>query len=120
MTDSPAAPIRVNCAPVLTLWAAPVAGRLGHLPDTALSLASAVAGTTARAKARRLGIAEDRDRAKKVVPMKPQGTARLLGRDVKLTHYADGVVLAMLATVNPPLPRARGGLHPQSIRATPG
>jgi hypothetical protein len=55
------ATIKVNRAPVLTLWAAVVAERLGHPPDTALSLASAVAGTAARAKARRLGIAEERD-----------------------------------------------------------
>jgi hypothetical protein len=51
--------IRVNRAPVLTLWAAVVAERLGHPPETALSLASAVAGTAARAKARRLGLAEE-------------------------------------------------------------
>lgn len=94
MTEKPRAPIRVNRAPVLTLWAAVVAERLGHPPDTALSLASAVAGTAARAKARRLGIAEDRDRAADAAPMKPQATTRLLGRDIPLTHDDDGVVLA--------------------------
>jgi hypothetical protein len=36
---------RVNRAPVLTLWAAVVAERLGHPVETALSLASHVAGT---------------------------------------------------------------------------
>src|SRR3954451_3298969 len=87
-------PIRVNRAPVLTLWAAVVAERLGHPPDSALSLASAVAGTAARAKARRLGIAEESDRAKEAAPSKPRDTTRLLGRDVRLTHDADGVVLA--------------------------
>jgi hypothetical protein len=94
MTGKPPAPIRVNRAPVLTLWAAVVAERLGHPPDTALSLASAVAGTAARAKARRLGIAEDRDRTADAAPMKPQATTRLLGRDIPLTHDDDGVVLA--------------------------
>lgn len=94
MTEKPRAPIRVNRAPVLTLWAAVVAERLGHPPDTALSLASAVAGTAARAKARRLGIAEDRDHAADAAPMKPQATTRLLGRDIPLTHDDDGVVLA--------------------------
>lgn len=49
------AAIRVNRAPILTLWAAVVAERLGHPPDTALSLGSAVAGTAARARARRPG-----------------------------------------------------------------
>jgi hypothetical protein len=87
-------PIRVNRAPVLTLWAAVVAERLGHPPDTALSLASAVAGTAAQAKARRLGIAEERSKGKDHGPTKQQDTARLLGKDVRLTHDADGVVLA--------------------------
>lgn len=87
-------PIRVNRAPVLTLWATVVAKHLGHPPDTALSLASAVAGTAARAKARRLGIAEQRDHAKDAAPRQSQDTARLLGKEVRLTHDADGVVLA--------------------------
>jgi hypothetical protein len=93
MADSPN-PVRVNRAPVLTLWAAVVAERLGHPPATALSLASAVAGTAARAKARRLGIAEDRGGGQHVAPAKPEDTTLLLGREVKLTRGADGVVLA--------------------------
>ncbi len=88
------AKVHGNRAPVLTLWATVVAERLGHPPDTALSLASAVAGTAARAKARRLGIAEQRDHGTDAAPSKRQDTARLLGKDVKLTHDADGVVLA--------------------------
>jgi hypothetical protein len=74
-----------------------MAERLGHPPDTALSLASAVAGTAARAKARRLGIAEERDHAKDAhgaAPARAQDTAQLLGRKIRLTHDADGVVLA--------------------------
>lgn len=89
--------IRVNRAPVLTLWAAVVAERLGHPPATALSFASAVAGTAARAKARRLGITEERDHAKDVkaaAPDRAQDTAQLLGKKIRLTHDADGVVLA--------------------------
>ncbi len=93
MADA-SAPLRVNRAPVLTLWAAVVAERLGHPPDTALSLASAVAGTAARAKARRLGISEERDHVKDAAPATPVDTARLLGKSVRLTHDADGVVLA--------------------------
>src|SRR6478752_9254274 len=94
---APHPPIRVNRAPVLTLWAAVVAERLGHPPDTALSLASAVAGTAARAKARRLGITEERDHskdAKAAAPARAQDTAQLLGKKIRLTHDADGVVLA--------------------------
>ena len=93
MADS-SAPIRVNRAPVLTLWAAVVAERLGHPPETALSLAGAVAGTAARAKARRLGIAEEHDRRGDAAPAKPRDTTWLLGREVGLTRGADGVVLA--------------------------
>ena len=72
-----------------------MAERLGHPPDTALSLASAVEGTAARAKTRRLGIAETRDHAKDAAaPTTSRDTTRLRGRAVQLTHDADGVVLA--------------------------
>ena len=92
-----ASQIKVNRAPVLTLWATVVAERLGHPPETALSLGSAVAGTAARAKARRLGIAEEKDHAKDRADAAPAGaqpTTQLLGRQIKLTHDEDGVVLA--------------------------
>ena len=52
-TDAPPPPVLVNRAPVLTLWAAVVAERLGHPADTALTLGATVAGTAAHAKARR-------------------------------------------------------------------
>ena len=48
--------IMINRAPVLTLWAAVVAERLGHEPDTALTLGKAVAGLNAQTKGRMLGI----------------------------------------------------------------
>ena len=48
-------PVTVNRAPVLTLWVAVVAERLGHPPDTALTLGRAVAGSATRVKARNLG-----------------------------------------------------------------
>jgi len=44
-------PIRVNRAPVLTLWATVVAERLGYPPETAVTLGRFVAGSSARAKA---------------------------------------------------------------------
>jgi hypothetical protein len=55
----PSKTIKVNRAPVMTLWAAVVAERLGHAPDAALTLGKAVAGLNARAKGRRLGIYEE-------------------------------------------------------------
>lgn len=48
--------IKINRAPVLTLWGAVVAGRLGFDPDEALTLGKAVAGLNAQAKGQRLGI----------------------------------------------------------------
>jgi len=84
--------LRVNRAPVLTLWAAVVAGRLGQPHATALSLASAVAGTAAQAKARRLGLAEPT--APREGPAPRQATIRLLGREVPVVAGANGVLLA--------------------------
>jgi len=48
--------IRINRAPVLTLWTAVVAERLGFDRDTALTLGQAVAGLSAYAKGVSLGI----------------------------------------------------------------
>jgi len=53
---SEGAPILINRAPVLTLWAAIVAQRLGFERDEALTLGRVVAGLNAYAKGRSLGI----------------------------------------------------------------
>jgi hypothetical protein len=53
--------IKINRAPVITLWAAVVAERLGHDRATALTLGKAVAGLNAQSKGRRLGIYEEAD-----------------------------------------------------------
>jgi hypothetical protein len=94
----PPPPLRVNRAPVLTLWAAVVAERLGHPEDTALTLGSAVAGTAAHVKARRLGIAEDRpgeDSARRRGDTSKEGRAvRLLGREIPVSRSEGGVLLA--------------------------
>jgi hypothetical protein len=63
--------VRVNRAPVLTLWAAVVSETLGYETDEALSLGKAVAGMNAQSKGRRLGIygppkAQHRGEPKKV------------------------------------------------------
>jgi len=52
--------IKINRAPVLTLWAAVVAERLGYDEETALTLGKAVAGLNAQSKGRRLGIYEEK------------------------------------------------------------
>jgi len=55
-TESGAARVVVNRAPVLTLWAAAVAQRLGFDRKEALTLGRVVAGLNAYAKGRSLGI----------------------------------------------------------------
>ncbi len=57
--------IVVNRAPFLTLWAAVVAQRLGYSEDEALTLGKAVAGQTAAAKGKRLGLVHERPRDEK-------------------------------------------------------
>jgi hypothetical protein len=48
--------ISINRAPVLTLWAAVVAERLGFSEDEALTLGKSLAGLNAQSKGRRLGL----------------------------------------------------------------
>jgi hypothetical protein len=98
-TAAPPPPIRVNRAPVLTLWAAVVAEALGHPEDTALTLGSAVAGTAARAKARRLGLAEEEREAEPAEQRRreraaPPRTVRLLGREIEVVPDKGGHLVA--------------------------
>jgi hypothetical protein len=84
--------VRVNRAPVLTLWAAVVAERLGFDEDEALTLGRAVAGLNAQSKGRRLGIFEPSkkgtaDARRKRAPFHVE----LLGRHVPARNTADGV-----------------------------
>jgi hypothetical protein len=89
--------LRINRAPVLTLWAAIVAERLGLPHETALTAGQAVAGMTAHAKGVRLGIyAETTDGKPKPVAPKPDGATGdakeflLLGRIVHIAESNDG------------------------------
>ncbi len=98
MAEAPP-PIRVNRAPVLTLWATVVAERLGYPPETPLTFGRFVAGSSARAKARRLGIIEDtqepEERRARAAALKPRRrTVHLLGRDVPVLAAADGTLRA--------------------------
>ena len=89
--------IKVNRAPVLTLWAAVVAERLGHPPDLAVTLGQAVAGSSARAKARSIGIADDKDREaeKREHELRPAfKPVRLLGKEIRLAVTEAGELLA--------------------------
>ncbi len=87
--------VAVHRAPVLALWAAVVAARLGHLPDLALTLGQTVAGS--RAKARRIGIPGDagREADKRALEPRPAlGPVRLLGKDIKRVTTQDGELCA--------------------------
>lgn len=87
--------VRVNRAPVLTLWASIVAQRLGYDQGAALSLAKAVAGLNAQSKGRRLGIYKPSEPAegpaKKKIPAKELEWVELLGRAVSAKHTAHGL-----------------------------
>jgi len=87
--------IKINRAPVMTLWAAVVAERLGHDHDTALTLGKAVAGLNAQSKGQRLGIYEKEEKGKKKEGAKKEGPKAtpvpLLGRAVPTVRTKDGI-----------------------------
>ena len=88
--------VTINRAPVLTLWAAVVAERLGYDRDEAVTLGRAVAGFGAAAKARRLGIAERREKpALEKTPKAAKPGARvevaLCGLRIPAIRTADGL-----------------------------
>ena len=100
--------LRINRAPVLTLWAAIVAERLGFKHDEALTLGRAVAGLNAYSKGVSLGLftptpEEVRAKRKKLRP-KETFTVDLLHRAVPAVHTKEGV--RALAGVKPADPAA--------------
>ncbi len=92
----PAKRITINRAPVLTLWTSIVAERLGYKSDEALSLARAVVGLTAGAKAKRLGIHRPRDASAEPKPKRKAESdegkrVELLGWSVPVTTTPKGL-----------------------------
>jgi hypothetical protein len=87
--------ITINRAPVLTLWAAVVAERLGFDRAEALTLGKAVAGLNAHAKGVRLGIYEPTPATVKKEREKLAGgtqlTVSLLHRAVPVAQTPDGL-----------------------------
>ncbi len=87
--------ISINRAPVLTLWAAIVAERLGHDRQEALTLGKAVAGLNAQSKGRRIGIypektEQEKEKEKKEAKAAAQPTVAVLGRSVPVVKTARG------------------------------
>ena len=88
--------ITINRAPVLTLWAAVVAERLGYDRDEAVTLGRAVAGLNAATKAQALGLAKPGGKAKFEKSAKPaahggRDEVPLCNRLVPIVHTPDGV-----------------------------
>jgi hypothetical protein len=92
MTDT----VRVNRAPVLTLWAAAVAERLGFERDEALTLGRALAGLTAHAKGVRLGILEpsapeEVKERRRALGEGERLEVRLMGRAIPVVRTPEGL-----------------------------
>ena len=101
--------ISINRAPVLTLWAAVVAQRLGFDEDEALTLGKAVAGLNAQAKGRRLDIFKPHEEKAKKAREKERGErfwVEVLGRPVPATNTDDGIRAV----------RGRNPIDPDSVR----
>ena len=86
--------VSINRAPVLTLWAALVAERLGFDHDEALTLGKAVAGLNAQAKGRRLGIFKPHEEKVHKAREKEAGESflvEILGRTLPAINTEDGI-----------------------------
>lgn len=88
--------IKINRAPVLTLWATIVAERMGYKKDEALTFGKAVAGLNAQSKGRRLGIYEEKseeEKEKEDKKKKPVKTefVEILGRGVPAIKTPQGL-----------------------------
>ena len=81
--------VQINRAPVLTLWAAVVAQRLGFDREEALTLGKALAGLNAQSKGRKLGIFKPSQDKKP--PRTEAFAVELLGRQVPARQTAEGV-----------------------------
>lgn len=87
--------LTINRAPVLTLWAAVVAERLGFDRDEALTLGRAVAGLNAYSKGKSLGLfsptPEDVRQKRKAAREREGFSVDLLQRAVPVTRTGEGL-----------------------------
>lgn len=85
--------VKVNRAPVLTLWASVVAERMGYCTATAVTLGKAVAGLNAQSKGRSLGLfTEPEPRSGKPSRAHPvKRRVPLLGRSVPVVDTPQGL-----------------------------
>ncbi|MGD9496465.1 MAG: hypothetical protein AB7Y46_09150 [Armatimonadota bacterium] len=116
----------INRAPVLTLWGAVVAERLGFEREEALTLGRALAGLNAQAKGRALGIfgppkAVERDGMPRKTGLGEDLWVELCGRSVPAQHTTAGI---RACVKNQPIEaekvqsylRSKFGEHLQAVR----
>lgn len=92
--------IKINRAPVLTLWAAIVAERLGYNKNESLTFGKAVAGLNAQSKGRRLGIYEEKSKEEKKEERGKEERVKtefieLLGRGIPAIKTSQGLRAAI-------------------------
>ena len=95
------ATVKINRAPVLTLWGAVVAERMGYAWEEALTLGKAVAGLNAQAKGRRLKIFGEPKKPERGGPPKKVGLGEefwveVVGRPVPAKSTDEGVRAVVL------------------------
>jgi len=86
--------VKINRAPVLTLWAAVVAQRLGYSEAESLTLGKALAGLNAQSKGRRLGIYAPRPKPKGAAGANrpaAEGSVELMGRSIPVVRTPRGL-----------------------------
>jgi hypothetical protein len=88
--------VKINRAPVMTLWAAVVAERLGYDRQAALTLGKGVAGLNAQSKGQRLGIFEAKEEEEKDERARERAPGeaylvKILGRPVPVANTEVGV-----------------------------
>src|ERR687898_259340 len=90
--------VHINRAPVMTLWAAVVAERLGYDEETALTLGKAVAGLNAQSKGKKLGIYEEKSEEEKETKKQKEDKTELIeimGRGVPAIKTPRGLRAAI-------------------------
>ncbi len=86
--------IKINRAPVMTLWATIVAERLGFTHDEALTLGKGVTGLNAQSKGQRLGIFEPGEEKSEKAREREKGETfpiEILGRPVPAVNTEQGI-----------------------------
>ena len=92
--------IKINRAPVLTLWAAVVAERLGYKKDEALTFGKALAGLNAQSKGQRLGIYDKKSPDEKAKEVSQQKSVKVefiqfMGRGIPAVKTPKGLRAAI-------------------------